>query len=75
MQLDIGGILAKCFSCGCNDFAPLGFHSAERPHRLACTDCCTEVTLDDLLAQIARTAMGTRTVVSRLRAPYPVDYE
>lgn len=71
MQFNIGGILATCLSCGSNEFASL--QSAERADRLACTDCCTEVTLDDLLAEIGRTATAARALVSRRGSAYPLD--
>jgi hypothetical protein len=60
MQFDIGGILAKCFSCGSNDFAPLRSTPAEPHDRLACARCCTEVVYEGLLSQIGRTAIAKR---------------
>jgi hypothetical protein len=48
MQIDIGGICAKCFSCGGTDFIflrPRPDHSADK---LACGGCSTEVLFDDL---------------------------
>jgi hypothetical protein len=75
VQFNIAGILAKCLSCGSHEFAPLGRHPAERADRLACTDCCTEVTFDDVLAQIGRTAITSRAEASGRRAAYPPDHE
>ena len=61
MQLDMGGIVAKCFSCGSKEFASLLPNAADRSDRLACVRCCTEVVYEDLLSQIARTAIGRRS--------------
>jgi hypothetical protein len=61
MQLDIGGIVAKCFSCGSKEFASLRPNAADRSDRLVCVRCCTEVVYEDLLSQIARTAIGRRS--------------
>ena len=58
MTFNIAGILAKCVSCGNHEFAPLGLDRADRADRLTCTDCCIEVTLDDLLAQIGRAVIS-----------------
>ena len=58
MRFIVAGILARCVSCGNHEFAPLGLNRADRANRLACTDCCIEVTLDDLLAQIARAVIS-----------------
>jgi hypothetical protein len=60
MQLDIGGIVAKCFSCGSKEFASLRPHAAHGHDRLACVRCCSEVVYEDLLSQVARTAIGRR---------------
>ena len=75
MEFKIAGILAKCFSCGNHDFAPLGAHPTKTTDRLACTECCTEVAFDDLHAQIGRTAITRGVVASRRRAAYPLDKE
>jgi len=61
MQLDIGRIAAKCFSCGSKEFESLRPNAADRSDRLACVRCCTEVVYEDLLSQIARTAIGRRS--------------
>jgi hypothetical protein len=61
MQLDIGGIVAKCFSCGSNEFASLRPNAADRSDRLACVRCCAELVYEDLLSQIARTAIVRRS--------------
>lgn len=60
MQLDIGGIVAKCFSCGSKEFASLRPNATERSDRLACVRCCSEVVYEDLLSQVARAAIGRR---------------
>ena len=60
MQLDMGGIVAKCFSCGSKEFASLRPNAGDRCDRLACVRCCTEVVYEDLLSQIARTAIRRR---------------
>jgi hypothetical protein len=57
MQLNISGIVAKCFSCGCKEFASLRPDAANRSDRLACVRCCAEVVYEDLISQIARTAV------------------
>jgi hypothetical protein len=75
VDCEIGGILAKCLSCGNHDFAPLGAHPRNKADRLACTECCTEVAFDDLRAQIGRTAITRSAVVSPRRAASPFDYE
>lgn len=75
MQFNIGGIHAKCVSCGSHEFAPLGLNRADRANRLACTGCCMEVTLDDLLAQIGRQAITGRGEAGLRRAAYRLDYE
>ena len=61
MQLDIGGIVAKCFSCGSKEFASLRPNTAGRRDRLACVRCWTEVLYEDLLSQIARAAIARRS--------------
>jgi hypothetical protein len=61
MQLDIGGIVAKCFSCGSKEFASLLPNAAHRSDRLVCVRCCSEVVYEDLLSQVARTALGRRS--------------
>jgi hypothetical protein len=63
MQLDIGGIVAKCYSCGSKEFASLLPNAADRSDRLACVRCCTEVVYEDLLSQIGRTAIGRRSAL------------
>lgn len=65
MQLDMGGIVAKCFSCGSKEFASLRPNTADRSDRLACVRCCTEVVYEDLLSQIARTAIVRRSAPHR----------
>jgi hypothetical protein len=60
MQLDIGGIVAKCFSCGSNEFASLRPTAADRSDRLACVRCCSEVVYEDLLSQIDNAAIARR---------------
>ena len=62
MQLDIGGIVAKCFSCGSKEFASLRPHAPHGNDRLACVRCCSEVVYEDLLSQVARTAIGRRSL-------------
>jgi hypothetical protein len=61
MQLDMGGIVAKCFLCGSKEFASLRPNAADRSDRLACVRCCSEVVYEDLLSQVARTAIGRRS--------------
>jgi hypothetical protein len=61
MQLNIGGIVAKCYSCGSNEFASLRPNAADRGDRLACVRCCTEVLYEDLLSRIARAAIVRRS--------------
>jgi hypothetical protein len=51
VEFEIAGLLAKCLSCGNDDFAPLRAHPTKKADRLACTECCTEVAFDDLRAQ------------------------
>jgi hypothetical protein len=60
MQLDIGGIVAKCFLCGSKEFESLRPSAHNRSDRLACVRCCTEVVYDDLLSQIGRAAIAKR---------------
>jgi hypothetical protein len=64
MRFDIGGISAKCFLCGSNDFESLRSRAGEPSGKLTCTDCCAEVLYDDLLSQICRTA------IARLKATH-----
>ena len=66
MQIEAGGILAKCFSCGGNDFAPLHPRPDETADKLVCTGCCSEVLYDDLRSQIGRAAIMRKLV----GAPY-----
>jgi hypothetical protein len=68
MQLDIGGTVAKCFSCGSKEFASLRPSVADGSDRLACVQCCTEVAYDDLLSQIYRTAYPIGSTPSRTLA-------
>ena len=77
MQLDISGILAKCFSCGSTDFEPLRPTPAGPSDRLACARCSTEVCYQDLLSQTCRAAIETRNAVSALsrRAKESLDHE
>lgn len=75
MRFDIGGIVAKCFSCGNDEFAALQPDSARGADRLACTCCCTEVVYDDLLSQIGRAALSRRTAATgtdQFTQPYAV---
>jgi hypothetical protein len=64
MRFDIDGILAKCFSCGGSEFAPLRASPGRPVDTLACTHCCSEIMYDDLLSQIARTAITARSASS-----------
>jgi hypothetical protein len=66
MQISIGGITAKCFSCGNEEFVPLQPRPDARPDRLVCDCCCHEVFYDDLRSQIGRTAVAQRNVLARL---------
>lgn len=61
MQLDICGIVAKCFSCGAKEFESLRPHVADRTDRLVCVRCSSEVVYEDLLSQVARTALARRS--------------
>jgi hypothetical protein len=58
MQIDFGGICARCSSCGGEDFAPLRRRPDEPDDKLACTACLTEVLFDDLRAMIAGSALA-----------------
>ena len=62
MHVDIGGTVAKCFSCGGKEFAALGPNTTDRSDRLACVHCCTEVAYEDLFSQVARAAIARRSV-------------
>jgi hypothetical protein len=77
MQIDVGGIVAKCFSCGNDDFVVLWPRPDQPADKLACAECCTEVLYDDLLAQIARAAIAGKLVSSLTarRAYRSADYE
>jgi hypothetical protein len=58
MHIDVGGVSAKCFVCGSNDFESLRARPGEPSDKLTCTDCCAEVSYDDLLSQIGRIAIA-----------------
>jgi hypothetical protein len=66
MQISIGGITAKCFSCGNEDFVSLQPRPDVPADRLVCDCCCHEVFYDDLRSQIGRTAVAQRKVLARL---------
>jgi len=59
MHIEVGGISAKCFVCGNNDFESLRPRPDEPSDKLACIGCCTEFFYDDLLSHVGRTAIAS----------------
>ena len=70
MQIDFGGICARCFSCGGKDFEPLRPRPGESVDKLACTTCSAEFSFDDLRSNIGRAAIARRQAAA---FPAPVQ--
>lgn len=69
MQLHIDGLFATCFSCGSDDFALLRPNPGNQNDLLACARCCTEVSYEELLSQIGRTAVTSKKAGMEARRP------